>query len=232
LFAGTWLSHAARHSVRNPQVGWVYGVMIHLFFDAVTLALLALLFAVIYYFAPDVQHKLWRWLTPGSAIGIGCWFVASIGLRIYLHYFNSYALTYGSLGAVIILLTWFYLTGLMLLLGAEINSTIEAAAAERRLTEAGAIAPVVETRPTPRKSIQSIQKRHFRSGLESAGVAAVRVARTVLGRVKTIFAELARFCVLGADRGAAGTALVGATGASADVWLRHWCGTPIPAKSI
>jgi len=81
-----------------------------------------MLFDLIYYFAPDVKQKRWRWLTPGSAIGILCWFVASIGLRVYLHYFNSYSLTYGSLGAVIILLTWFYITGLMLLLGAEINS--------------------------------------------------------------------------------------------------------------
>jgi membrane protein len=59
--------------------------------------------------------------------------VASIGLRIYVHVFNLYSVTYGSLGAVIILLTWFYLTGLMLLLGAEINSEIEAAAAAKRL---------------------------------------------------------------------------------------------------
>jgi membrane protein len=56
-------------------------------------------------------------------------------LRVYLHFFNSFSITYGSLGAVIILLTWFYLTGLMLLTGAEINSEIEAAAAERRVSE-------------------------------------------------------------------------------------------------
>jgi len=141
LFAGTWLAHAARHAVTNPRAGMVYGVAIHALFDVLTAAMLTLLFAVIYYFAPDVKHKLWRWLTPGAAIGIGAWFVASIGLRVYLFYFNSYALTYGSLGAVIILLTWFYLTGLMLLLGAQINSEIEACAAERKLKEAGAVPP-------------------------------------------------------------------------------------------
>ena len=54
-------------------------------------------------------------------------------MRVYLHFFNSYTATYGSLGAVIILLTWFYLSGLMLLLGAVINSEIEAAATEKRL---------------------------------------------------------------------------------------------------
>jgi membrane protein len=52
---------------------------------------------------------------------------------MYLHFFNNYTATYGSLGAVIILLTWFYITGLMLLLGAEINSQTEAAAAEKTL---------------------------------------------------------------------------------------------------
>ena len=102
-------------------------------------ALLMLLFAIIYYFAPDVKEKHWHWLTPGAAIGIACWLAASIGLRVYLHYFDSYSATYGSLGAVIILLTWFYLTGLMLLAGAEINSEIQAAVAEKKLKAAGAI---------------------------------------------------------------------------------------------
>ncbi len=60
--------------------------------------------------------------------------LASLGLRLYLHFFNSYTVTYGSLGAVIILLMWFYITGLMILLGAEVNSEIEAAAAEFALS--------------------------------------------------------------------------------------------------
>ena len=96
--------------------------------------LLSLFFAVIYYFAPDVKTSHWHWLTPGAAIGIIGWLLASVGLRVYVHLFNdNYSATYGGLGAVIILLTWFYLTGLMLLLGAEVNSEIEAAAAARRL---------------------------------------------------------------------------------------------------
>ncbi len=83
---------------------------------------------MIHHWAPDWEHRRWRWLTPGSGIGILGWLVASLGLRVYLHFFNNYSVTYGSLGAVIILLTWFYITGLMLLLGAEINSVIAAAA--------------------------------------------------------------------------------------------------------
>jgi membrane protein len=96
-------------------------------------ALLDFSFAVIYYWAPDSKKRRWHWLTPGGALGLIGWLLASLSLRVYLHYFNTYSVTYGSLGAVIILLTWFYITGLMLLLGAEINSEIEAASAEMRL---------------------------------------------------------------------------------------------------
>jgi membrane protein len=93
---------------------------------------LALTFAVLYYWAPDCNMR-WHWITPGAVIGILGWMLASLGFRLYLHYFNTYSVTYGSLGAVVILLMWFYITGLMLLFGAEVNSKIEAAAAERSL---------------------------------------------------------------------------------------------------
>ncbi len=113
----------------------------------IVVALLMLLFAIIYYFAPDIKNKCWHWFTPGAAIGIFGWLAASIGLRIYLHYFNSYSATYGSLGAVIILLTWFYITGLMLLAGAEINSEIQAAVTEKRLKQTGEIPKEASTDP-------------------------------------------------------------------------------------
>jgi membrane protein len=112
-------------------------------------ALLSLFFAVIYYFAPDVKASHWHWLTPGAAIGILGWLLASIGLRVYVHYFNNYSVTYGGLGAVIILLTWFYLTGLMLLLGAEINSEIEAAAAAKRLLKQNNLSGAAPISSTP-----------------------------------------------------------------------------------
>ncbi len=109
------------------------------------LAMLMLLFAIVYYYAPDVKTKRWHWLTPGAAVGIAGWLAASFGLRLYLHYFDSYSATYGSLGAVIILLTWFYITGLMLLAGAEINSEIQAAVAEKKLLESGSLPPQATT---------------------------------------------------------------------------------------
>ncbi len=90
----------------------------------IAMFLLSLLFAVIYYCGPDVAHKQWRWFTPGAALGMVFWLLGSLARPVSLHFFNSYSVTYGSLGAVIILLTWFYITGLMLLLGAELNSEI------------------------------------------------------------------------------------------------------------
>jgi membrane protein len=147
LLLGTVSSHLIRHHIANPHIGLALGIGVHLVFDLFTAAMLILIFAVIYYFAPDVPKKRWRLVTPGAVIGILCWFLTSIALRIYLHYFNSYTVTYGSLGAVIILLTWFYITGLVLLLGAEINSEIEAAAAESRLKSEGVIPEQATTDP-------------------------------------------------------------------------------------
>jgi len=119
-------------------------VVVEAFAWIIVLAMLMLVFALIYYYAPDVKNHRWHWLSPGAAFGITGWFLASMGLRLYLHYFDSYSQTYGSLGAVIILLTWFYITGLMLLTGAEINSEIQAAVAEKKLKESGAL-PVEAT---------------------------------------------------------------------------------------
>ena len=93
-------------------------------------------FAVIYYFAPNVQEQRWYWITPGSLVGVAMWILASGVLRIYLHFGNSYSKTYGSLGAVIILMLWFYVTGLAFLIGGQINATIEHAAAEHGHPEA------------------------------------------------------------------------------------------------
>ncbi|WP_345945037.1 YihY/virulence factor BrkB family protein [Granulicella sp. dw_53] len=147
LLAGDFLTRVARahiyhHFLRNSAI-----ITLQTIAWIITIALVTLFFAVIYYFAPNVKASYWHWLTPGAAIGILGWIAASLILRVYLHFFDNYSLTYGSLGAVIILLTWFYITGLMLLLGAEINSEIEAAATEKCLHEAHRIAPEVTAEP-------------------------------------------------------------------------------------
>jgi membrane protein len=128
------LAVVAHHRIQGRSLALAAAIAIRVIGWAIAIAFLSLSFAVIYYWAPAVRKRRWHWLTVGGAVGMAGWFLASLGLRIYLHFFNNYSAIYGSLGAVIILLTWFYITGLMILLGAEINSQIEAAAAEKRLT--------------------------------------------------------------------------------------------------
>jgi membrane protein len=85
---------------------------------------------LVYYVAPAVRQR-WSWVTPGSAFAVAGWLVVSAGLRLYVAYFGNYNKTYGSIGGVILLLLWFYLSGVMLLLGAEVNAEIAAAAGQR-----------------------------------------------------------------------------------------------------
>jgi membrane protein len=139
LLGGDFTAKYALHHIWHRWLAITAAVVLHTVAIVVAIGTLMLVFAVIYYFAPDLKNKRWHWVTPGGAVGIVGWLAASIGLRIYLHYFNSFSVTYGSLGAVIILLTWFYISGLMLLIGAEINSEIAAAVTEKKLKEAGAV---------------------------------------------------------------------------------------------
>jgi len=99
----------------------------------IALAFMLLAFALIYYLAPDVRNQKWKWITPGSVIGIILWLLVSFGFKGYLHFFDSYSKTYGSLGAVIVLMLWLYLTGAAVLIGGEINAEIDKAAAEREV---------------------------------------------------------------------------------------------------
>ncbi|CAN5266955.1 YihY/virulence factor BrkB family protein [soil metagenome] len=84
-------------------------------------------FALMYYIAPNKEIRRWDWIAPGTVIAVALWLLASFGFRLYLNYFNSYSATYGSLGAVIILMLWFYVTGAAVLIGGEVNSEIEKA---------------------------------------------------------------------------------------------------------
>ena len=81
--------------------------------------------AILYRFGPDRDKPQWRWVSPGAIAATVLWIVASIGFTVYVANFNSYDKTYGSLGGVVILLTWLYLSALMVLLGAVINAQSE-----------------------------------------------------------------------------------------------------------
>jgi membrane protein len=86
---------------------------------------LLLTFDLIYSFAPDVRRRKRKWGTRGAIAAVVIWLLVSFGFRLYLHFFNSYSVTYGSLGALIVLMLWFYFTGLAILIGGEINSELE-----------------------------------------------------------------------------------------------------------
>jgi len=104
-------------------------IMWHIAQIAVGLLFVIFSFSLIYYYCPDLKEQHWYWITPGALIGVLLWVVASFGFRLYLHFFNSYTKTYGSLGAAMILLMWLYITGFSFLVGGEINAQIEHAAA-------------------------------------------------------------------------------------------------------
>src|SRR6266513_1466002 len=102
----------------------------------IALAFVFITFALIYHFAPDLAAKRRarrlaasdyrrRWVSPGVLVAVALWLLVSLGFRLYLSFFNSYSATYGSLGAVISLMLWFYFTGAAILLGGEINCELE-----------------------------------------------------------------------------------------------------------
>jgi membrane protein len=90
----------------------------------VVLVLLLGAFASVYYFGPDVEQKF-AFITPGSMIGTLVLTAASLAFRYYVQDFSNYAASYGSLGAVIILMLWLYIAGLVVMLGSEVNSLLE-----------------------------------------------------------------------------------------------------------
>ncbi len=95
------------------------------------IAFVLIAFSLIYFFGPDLRERRWHWITPGSAFGTLLWLLVSLGFRVYLHFYNSYSYSYGSLGTVMILLAWLYIGGLALLVGGEIDAEVERAAGVR-----------------------------------------------------------------------------------------------------
>jgi membrane protein len=78
----------------------------------------------VYYFGPDAEQD-WVWVTPGALVATMLWFIASLGLKLYIAMFTDYTASYGAVGGVIIVLLWFYVSGLAIVLGAEMNAEIE-----------------------------------------------------------------------------------------------------------
>jgi membrane protein len=107
------------------------------------LAVAMLVFAYVYYVTPDVKQRAFRWLTPGAAIGVLLWLLASVGLSTYLAEVAEVGEVYGAFAASIVLLIWLWLTNVALLFGAELNAEIER---EKELAEG---VPAAETLNRP-----------------------------------------------------------------------------------
>jgi membrane protein len=86
--------------------------------------LMMFLWACLYYFLPDVEQKF-RFITPGSVVGVVLWVVASWGFSVYVANFGKYEVTYGALGGVVVMLMWMWISSQVILLGAEINAVVE-----------------------------------------------------------------------------------------------------------
>ena len=88
-------------------------------------AAMILIYAVVYYAAPNVEIRRFQWITPGAAFGVLAWLLASVAFFVYIANFGSYQATYGAFAAAVILLVWLWLTNIVLLFGAELNAVID-----------------------------------------------------------------------------------------------------------
>lgn len=118
--------------VANAVAGGIFYTAWQVFEYPIAIAFLLFGFALVYYYAPNQQRERWRWVTPGATGAVVIWAAGSFGLRLYLRHFNSYTSDYGTAGTVMVLLLWFYITGLAFLVGGEIDAAIERAASGRQ----------------------------------------------------------------------------------------------------
>jgi membrane protein len=138
-------------------------------------------FGLVYYFAPDADQD-WVWITPGAVLGTVLWLVVSLGFKLYTSNFTDYNETYGTVGGVIVLMLWFYLSGLAILVGAELNAEIEHASPHGKASG--------EKVPGQRRKIGVAAAREYRERLagRAAGPAAEERARPA-ARVTTAYEE-------------------------------------------
>jgi membrane protein len=120
LVGPTAAEYIARVTGLGPIFAWTWKILQW----PVVLVLVAMGAGFVYYFAPDADQE-WVWVTPGAVLAAGVWLAASLGFKYYVSNFATYTETYGTIGGVMVLLLWFYLSGVVFLLGAEMNAEIE-----------------------------------------------------------------------------------------------------------
>jgi membrane protein len=136
----------------------------------VVFLLVATAIALVYYFAPDAEQEF-VWITPGSVMATALWVIISLGFKYYIASFGNYNETYGAIGGVMVLLLWFYLSGLAILLGAELNAKIEHASpygkdvGEKVPGEKKKIGPLAERAYAERRAKGEIEPPPFAEGV-------------------------------------------------------------------
>ena len=131
-----WLGDVLGLEVALTWVWWTVQ------WPVLVLALL-LAFSALHYYAPDVEHRRWQLVTPGSVVAVVVWLVASSAFSVYASMFGSYNKAWGSFSAVIVTLTWLWLTAIALLFGGEVNAEVERSRELRQgqRAESGIVAP-------------------------------------------------------------------------------------------
>ncbi|HEY8205918.1 MAG TPA: YhjD/YihY/BrkB family envelope integrity protein [Myxococcaceae bacterium] len=128
LFAAVLALVAALIAVATPpianSIGGPIGTALLWLRLPVAGLLMLFLWACLYYFLPDVEQRF-RFITPGSAVGVALWVLASWGFSVYVANFGRYEVVYGALGGVVVMLLWMWISAQVLLLGSEINAVLE-----------------------------------------------------------------------------------------------------------
>jgi len=120
LLGPTLASRLAAGGGLGPAFEWAWLILQW----PLVFAMVATALGILFYFGPDADQD-WEWITPGAVLGAALWLAASLSFKLYVANFTDYNETYGSLGGVIVLMLWFYLSSLAILAGAEMNAEIE-----------------------------------------------------------------------------------------------------------
>ena len=132
-----------------------------------TASLVMLMLALCYYVLPDVKQRF-KYITPGSVLGTVLWLASTWGFTQYVEHFGKYNVTYGSIGGVVVLMLWLYLTGLIFILGGELNAILEHDSRDAKAKAKGArvpgepppLEPPIKT-PGAAKSASSARKTRY-----------------------------------------------------------------------
>jgi membrane protein len=111
--------------VRRTALGGAFELVWNIARWPIAFAAVLLFFSLVYYLAPNVSHRSWRWLSPGAVVGSILWLVLSGLFALYTSFSSSYSKTYGSIAGAIILLLWLNYSAWAILFGAELNAELD-----------------------------------------------------------------------------------------------------------